>query len=256
MGERMTKPEIVPQGAAPMAPAVAGMDVSEIIAKAVEAGTGVEAIEKLVDLQGRMMEQSAKKALFSALAGFRRECPPIKKTSSVRPTRGGGMTFRFASLDEIARTIQPFIDKYRLAYYWSSERTANGLKVTCHIMHEEGATHSASFEAPIDDGRMNQIQKVGSTQTYAQRYSLISALGLTTTDQDDDGNGATPAPVATLSEEQAANLDAMLDEIGNGERDRLLAYARDTWGADSVRAIPANQYAHLVGVLEKKRSAA
>jgi hypothetical protein len=39
-------------------------------------------------------------------------------------------------------------------------------------------------------GGKNDIQQIGSTQTYLQRYTLIGGLGLSTADEDNDGCGA------------------------------------------------------------------
>jgi hypothetical protein len=36
-------------------------------------------------------------------------------------------------------------------------------------------------------GNKNNIQSIGSTRTYLQRYTLVGALGLSTADEDNDG---------------------------------------------------------------------
>jgi hypothetical protein len=42
-------------------------------------------------------------------------------------------------------------------------------------------------------GNKNPVQQIGSTVTYLQRYTLLAATGLATSDSDDDGRGGAAA---------------------------------------------------------------
>ena len=64
---------------------------------------------------------------------------------------------------------------------------------------------------PDTSGKKNEIQSRGSTITYLQRYTLIGALGLTTADEDIDAR----IPQETITEEQAADIKARLQETGS-----------------------------------------
>lgn len=46
---------------------------------------------------------------------------------------------------------------------------------------------------PDGSGSKNAVQAIGSTNTYLQRYTLFSVLGLASVDMDDDANGAANA---------------------------------------------------------------
>jgi hypothetical protein len=62
---------------------------------------------------------------------------------------------------------------------------------------------------PLDDsGNKNKIQQAGSTVTYLQRYTLLAVTGLSTQDQDDDGQGADDdgEPLSAVDEEALTAL--------------------------------------------------
>src|SRR5690606_5500273 len=71
-------------------------------------------------------------------------------------------------------------------------------------------------------GSKNAIQAIGSTLTYLQRYTLIQALGLAASD-DDDGqtHGKTEDQIATISEDQQMQLREMI-EVSGADMDRFL----------------------------------
>src|SRR5690606_10591416 len=51
---------------------------------------------------------------------------------------------------------------------------------------------------PDGSGNKNAIQGIGSTSTYLQRYTLSAAFGLTTADEDDDGEATGDKPYTML----------------------------------------------------------
>jgi hypothetical protein len=82
--------------------------------------------------------------------------------------------------------------------------------------------------------------------TYLRRYTLVNALGLTTVDDDNDGNS--PANVETITEHQAANIGAMLDEL-KADRKVFLEYM----GVESIEKMPASRFKDAIKALEIKR---
>jgi hypothetical protein len=76
--------------------------------------------------------------------------------------------------------------------------------VTCHVSHEKGHRESTSLTGPEDvSGGKNPIQTIGSTVTYLQRYTMVSALGLSTADQD-DADKTPPRPDVAMPRAKAA----------------------------------------------------
>jgi hypothetical protein len=61
------------------------------------------------------------------------------------------------------------------------------------------------------------------------------------------------APSPTIGEEGAANIVALLEDVG-ANKDAFMMWVEKTIGVDSLNKIPADKYGSVVGVIEKKRS--
>ncbi len=221
---------------------------------AVEKG-GVEALEKLVAMHERMMAAGAAREFAAAMASFQEECPPIRKTSTAKVTTkaGGAYTYQYAELDEIARTVRPFLHKHGLAYSWDCKLSDDGAKirVECTLSHVNGHKASASFESPTAPltNSMSKQQEVAAALTFGKRQTLIQVLGLTTCDPDIDG---TREPAPTITPDQVLVLMALLEQRPPASMDRLLEWTRENWGASTLDDIPAAQFEWLKADLEKK----
>lgn len=151
----------------------------------------VAAIEKLADLKIKLDKVDAEKEFNKALAEFQAECPPIKKASTANIASRGGSKFsyKYAELDEIARTIKPHLFHRGLSFTWGSDTADGTVKTTCYLRHKNGHSIQASFQAPIPNelGSMNEIQRHAAVLTYVKRQALVEVLGLTTTENDTDG---------------------------------------------------------------------
>jgi hypothetical protein len=61
------------------------------------------------------------------------------------------------------------------------------------------------------------------------------------------------APPSTIGEEGAANIIALLEDVG-ANKDSFMMWVEKAIGVDSLNKIPADKYDSVVGVIEKKRS--
>ena len=184
------------------------------------------------------------------MAQFQRACPPIPKSSKAKiATRtGGGYEYSYAELDEIADTIRPHLHANGLSYTWDSRVTEDGKTLTCicTVRHADGHAVPASFTVPTaTSSAMSEQQRYAAALTFAQRKSLVQALGLVTTEATPDS-----APqMESITEDQAATLRAMLDELPAERRPGFMVYAK----VERIEDIPANRYGELVSALEKAR---
>jgi hypothetical protein len=173
---------------------------------ALEREGGIEVVERIVALREREQERRAEMAMAHALAAFQAERPPIKRT-------GKGHHGPFAPLEEIVRTVAPFLAEHGLSFTHDGSATNGEVTTTCTLRHVEGATRTATFTGPIDkSGGKNPIQMVSSARSYGRRYTLIDVLGLTT-ELDDDGQSA-GSPPGTVTAEQAKDLEALAKKAG------------------------------------------
>jgi ERF superfamily len=171
-------------------------------------------LEKLIALQERMENNQARRAFDAAIAEAKTELPPIPKN---KDGHGGR---RYASMDAIARAVDPVITHYGLSYRFRSTEAAGRITVFCRISHRDGYFEENSLSAPIDTGPgRNPIQAIGSTLTYLQRYSIIQALGLAVTDEDSDDDGESYGEVPQRLVQQPA-------KNGNGNRREYADFVR------------------------------
>ena len=222
--------------------------ITALLHLAVEKGTPVDQLSKLVDLHERMEARQAAKDFADAMAHFQAECPSIKKSSSANiVTSGGGQfAYTYAELDEIARTINPILAKHGLSYTWDTSADEKMLTVVCTVRHINGHSISSSFILPVESkSAMSAQQKYGAAQTFASRKSLSAALGLTTTDSDTDGKSEDPV---TITEDQQTVLSDLLKEA-QATPSRFYKYL----GVTSLAEIKAVDYEHAKTTLERKK---
>jgi hypothetical protein len=222
--------------------------MQQLLHFAIERGTPVEQLEKLVDLAERMERRDAAREFAAAMASFQAECPSIKKASRATVTTKGGGTYSYtyAELDDIAHVVNPILAKYGLSYGWDSTVTEGTLTCVCTVRHLNGHSVASSFTLPIDNpSAMNPQQKVGAALTFAQRRSLSAALGLTTTNDDTDANPVDPTPI---SDDQVTELEDLIAET-KSNRGRFLEFM----GVASLAKIPASEYKRAITALNQKR---
>lgn len=171
------------------------MNPQSLIKLAINKGAGVEQLEKLMALQERWQANQAKQTFFDAMTTFQAECPMLKKTKKVDYSlkTGGRTKYSYAPLGSIANQIKAVIKKCGLSYRWTIQDDEKTINVTCIVSHKDGHSESTTMSGNLDaTGSKNAIQQRGSTVTYLQRYTLIGALGITSADDDTDGNGKVP----------------------------------------------------------------
>lgn len=161
--------------------------VEMLISQAVEKGLPVETMERLFTLREKIKGEQAREAFVESMSSFQSVCPIIEKTKKVMNKDGQSVRYQFAPLDAIAKQIQKPLADNGLAYKWTVKNSEGLIAATCIVYHKLGHSEESSFEIPIDkEGFMTAPQKVASALTFAKRYSLINALGISTGDEDTD----------------------------------------------------------------------
>lgn len=228
-------------------------NIMAILAGAVERGTPPETLERLMAMSERIAANAAKQKFNEAMAKFKAGCPPVPRRTEnkqFKVTRDGiERSRRYAALEDIEATIRGPLGECGLSYRWTDTKIEGGsMTMVCVVSHVGGHSESSPATLPVTSSAgCSEAQKYGAAMTYAQRYSLIQALGLTTCDEDSDGNP--PAPTAKITEAQLANLEAMIDDIGGINRPVLLSY----FGVETLSDLPAVKFKWAIAELERKR---
>ena len=159
-----------------------------LISLALEQKADITTLERLMDLQERWEKNQAKKLFLDAFVNFQSELPEIKKNKVVSYNSSkGNVKYNYSPLPDIVKQIKEPLKNNGFSYRW--EFAENGkIKCSCILSHVGGHSESSTMEAEKDtSGNKNDIQSIGSTRTYLQRYTLIGVLGLSTAEDDTDG---------------------------------------------------------------------
>jgi hypothetical protein len=221
---------------------------AEIINSAIAKGADLEKIEKLMVLQEKWEANQAKKAYYEAMSNFKASPPEINKDRKVGyESRGSVVGYKHASLYNVTDKINASLSKHGLFASWTHKQndSLTVLSVTCRIVHVKGYGEETTLSANIDmSGSKNPIQGLGSTNTYLERYTLLSLTGLATYDDDD---GAATAPVEIINAEQLNELEDLMIATST-DVTKFLAWLK----VESIVSLPKSDFNKARVALEAK----
>ncbi len=206
------------------------MDPQALIARAIDAGSGIETMERLVALAKDVRAEQAREAWYSAMSEFQRQCPSVLKTSAAKiQTARAAYSYRWASLDEIASTIQPVMGELGLSIAWRHRVEPAQVVVSCRVSHALGHVEdSGEVAMPIVQGDgtgASPQQRVGVALTYAKRYALLGVTGIAPADPDDTDAASPEPPGDPAPTERSGNGRDAASVITEPQMKRLSAIA-------------------------------
>ena len=148
----------------------------------------MEALSRMVD---KMKAEEAEVAFTEAYIDMQEELPSISATGRIEiaaKAGGRGQSTPYAKFDEIMRVVKPILKKHKFALMVVSEPNPSGVGVivrgSLSRVHETQygkATHSKEtiISVPLENsGSKNNVQGIGSSLSYAKRYSVIQLLNI------------------------------------------------------------------------------
>jgi hypothetical protein len=133
-------------------------------------------------------EDAQELTLLGALAMALPSLEAAKKTAENAQFKQGGRASKYADLGSVLEAIRP-IAEFNLWFRQVSHEAENGVSVETFYIRDREELSAGKVFVPAD---RSNAQGYGSAQTYARRYGLQLAFGLTT--EDDDGSAAAAAP--------------------------------------------------------------
>jgi len=220
--------------------------ISMIERAAMNPDVDMDKMERLLEMQERIIKRNSEMAFNAALAEMQSEMPLITKDAEIKVS--GQVRSKYASFENINETVKPILQKYGFAVSFRTE-TSDSIKVTGILVHKDGHREQTDMVLPVDaSGSKNAVQAIGSSVAYGKRYVLCALLNISTGD-DDDARGT----VAKLSDEQIANIESLIEEVG-ADRRRFIQYiSGGMW--TSLEDTPASKYKKAIADLEAKRKA-
>lgn len=222
---------------APMPQTGMALTPMDMLDRAITQGAGIEVLTKLMDLQERWDRNQNRKAFDEAVASAKAEIKPVVRNAT------GHNSKKYADFAALAMAVDPIISKFGLSYRFRTAQT-DKIAVTCILSHKSGHFEETTLAGPADTtGNKNAIQAIGSTLTYLQRYSLVQALGLAASN-DDDGKVAGIGDL--ISEQQAAQLEKLIASAG-----RSVAKFCEFAKIENLAELPANRFEPAVTLLKQ-----
>lgn len=152
----------------------------------------VTKLERLIEMQERIMRHNAKAAFDAAFAKMQPQIPTITEHGKIEVR--GTLRSTYAPLEDIHDVIKPIIATHGFAIRHRTEWPADRLgviRIVGILSHEQGHSEESSFEAPMDRSEFRtDIQSMGSTVSYGRRYTTLDLLNIATRRSDDDGHKA------------------------------------------------------------------
>ena len=210
-------------------------------------------IGAILDLQERMMAKRAETDFNEAFLRLRGKLPIIKKGDIVayENKKTGKMeeAFKFAKWEKVQAIIDDIIASEGFDLTFDSQVHPNGTAVIAILHHSGGHTRRTSTPPiPIDSGGgKNNVQGVGSSMSYGQRYATKFALNLRFED-DDDGH---QAGIKFIDTESAKTIENLIAET-KADKARFLQFME----AASVDNIQVKDYPKAMNALISKKAKA
>lgn len=224
--------------------------ILSVIARAAQSpDVDVDKMERLFALQERFVAKQAETEFNGALNRSQAKVTSIATNAENKQTKSRYATY--AALDRALRPVY-IAEGFSLSFDTTDSPVADCVRVLCHLSHTGGHTRTYHVDMP-NDGKgakggdvMTKTHATGAAMSYGMRYLLKMIFNVAIGEDDTDGNA--PVDASRVSAEQAANIEALLTEVG-ADRKLFLRYMK----SDSVETILARHYGNAIAALQRKR---
>lgn len=183
------------------------------------------------------------------------------RTAVKQPVKSASNPFfksKYVALEGVVDAIDSALKDTGLSYVQEATSEGNQVSVATLLLHESGEwIELTPLTLPVTK---NDAQAFGSAETYARRYSLSAAFGITS-DLDDDGNAASSNPPAqqptkpkrstTQARKETINeLAESISKIKNVEKSQVLVEVYKNHGIESNDEIKNMTVASQLGVMK------
>jgi ERF superfamily. len=202
----------------------------------------IDKMERLLQMQERVMDRNAKMAFNASFAQMQTEMPVITERGEIAV--GGQVRSKYAKFEDINEAVKPILERHGFSINFKTMTEGKDIAVTGVLMHSMGHREEASMVLPSDtSGSKNNVQALGSSISYGKRYVMNSLLNITSRGEDNNGQGA------KISEEQVATIEALMEET-KADRPKFLKYM----AVEKVSDISEAHFKNAIAALERKRN--
>lgn len=169
-------------------------------------------MEKLLDMQERVLNKQSESEFFAALNRCQQKTGRISADSDNKQTRS-----KYASYAALDRVLRPIYTEEGLSLSFGTEPSEREMMhVICDVSHPSGYSKRYSVMMPADGKGakggdvMTKTHAAGAAVSYGMRYLLKMIFNVAIGEDDTDGNMPTNEPDCTdwiLKIEESASLD-------------------------------------------------
>lgn len=224
--------------------------VLDIVSRAAaDPNTDIDKLERLMQMHERLVARQSETAFNAAMTSAQSVIRRVAADSRNNQTHS-----EYASYAALDKAIRPVYTEHGFALSFDTGESpiADHLRVLCYVSHKEGHSRTYHIDMPADGKGakggdvMTKTHATGSAMQYGMRYLLKAIFNVAIGWDDDDGNAAGEA---VITEKQAADLEALIEEVGANKKSFL-----KTCKVDDVTKLPASKYEGAVQRLEAKRN--
>lgn len=157
---------------------------------AIDPNVDIEKMERLLQMQERIMDKQSEIEFNSAMVTCQAEMPVIIKDKKNNQTNS-----TYAQLESIIEAIAPVYTKNGFSLSFDTrEDEPDKMTILCNVSHKAGHSKQYQYKLPIDDvgiqGKVNKtgVHGRGSTASYGRRYLTLMIFNLAVAGEDIDGN--------------------------------------------------------------------
>lgn len=210
----------------------------------------IDKMERLLQMQERILDRNAKAAYSAALADMQPKLPVVVERGEIKHGDNKPVQSRYALWEDINEAIRPLLAQHGFALSFRTGRDGDRIIVTGVLSHRDGHSEQTSMPLPADQsGSKNAVQAVGSSVSYGKRYTALALLNITTRGEDDDGKAAGIGDI--ISDEQFNILSALIDET-KSDIGRFCA----AFKIDALPDLPASKFQQAIDLLNQKKNGA
>lgn len=240
--------------AAPSQPAAQGAPTpAEMVRYVMSSGGSIEQLREFMQLQREMDAEEARRAYVAAMVEFKKNPPVVvkDKRNGFINKDGDFVGYTSATLGNLTMTIIKSLAEHGFSHDFKFSQPDGKVRVTCIITHRQGHSESNYLESlPDETGKKGDIQRIGSTVTYLERYTLQGATGIAIMEDDDGATASKEAPpdiAQWCAKVNAAPTGKELENVWNTGAPKFEA-AGDTDGMAKFYAAVEQRKADILAV--------
>ena len=223
--------------------------INVIARAAADPNVDIDKLERLLEMQERVITRTARAAYYSALAEMQPNLPVVSERGGIKD-RNGNIQSTYALWEDVNEAIRPILAEHGFALSFKVRRTENEITTTGILSHRDGHREETELSLPSDtSGSKNAVQSVGSSTSYGKRYTAFALLNITSSGEDDDGqSGGAPMPI---NAEQFDVLNGLADAVG-ANKPNFCKFLK----VNSLKELPTSKYDIALSRLKEKNPSA